>query len=749
LVPEMSFIAALPFVTPWLFGAGAAAVSIPIIIHLLTRRRFRIQPWAAMEFLLAAHRRNIRRLRIQQLILLLLRCVAILLLAAGVAQFTPQGRALAALLGSDQTLSVVVWDDAYTMGYQPPGNNSVFSNSRDLLTGWLAALSGAQRVAILRGSAYQAPLMDSPTADISLALNAVRAQNVTDAGADLAGGLERALKIVLAEKDQSSFRQVWLVTDCARAACGADQEGNIADRIRKAAEQISVAGAELRVIDVGSPDAANMAITALETLRTVTVVNQPIRVKCTIVNDTPTAAAGVPVVFSLDGVPAGRQTIDRIDAGSSVTFTITLLRQATEPGMHVIEASLPPDSLPIDDVRRIVVQAVPSVPVLLVDGEPGDPERDILPSTAWLSAALAPEMGTSIFAPQTISELQLQDETLEHYRVVVLSDTGAPDAAMTERLRQFVSGGGLLMIFPGPDTNPAQWTTALETQGLLPAILSPTVTGPNGTVSFSLKGEINSVTLPFIQAEQDGIHTGFTDVHISRYMLLQPPVESHAQIIAQFSNGAPAVVMRRVDQGNVVLWATTCDTRWTDFPAQPSFLPFMYELFFAALPDQQEKWNLQVGQAIAAGAGELSDPLWHGPDGITISMNRRISGDTVELVSDPLWQAGIYQNSSGQSAVVNVDPADADIRHVEVDQIAALLGISTADVLTNPRSLADLTVNQATSAGDAGQRMLMLALAALVLEALLARAFSHYSHGSEARAKQKGAQRPNLETLKT
>ncbi len=84
----------LPFVTPWLFAAGAASVSIPIVIHLLNRRRFRIQAWAAMEFLLAAHRRNVRKLKLQRWLLLLLRCLALLLLAAGIAQFLPPGAVL-------------------------------------------------------------------------------------------------------------------------------------------------------------------------------------------------------------------------------------------------------------------------------------------------------------------------------------------------------------------------------------------------------------------------------------------------------------------------------------------------------------------------------------------------------------------------------------------------------------------------------------------------------------------------------
>src|SRR5438094_533363 len=51
-------VLAIGFIAPWIMGGAAAATSVPIIIHLLNKRRFKIMFWAAMDFLLAAHRRN-------------------------------------------------------------------------------------------------------------------------------------------------------------------------------------------------------------------------------------------------------------------------------------------------------------------------------------------------------------------------------------------------------------------------------------------------------------------------------------------------------------------------------------------------------------------------------------------------------------------------------------------------------------------------------------------------------------------
>src|ERR1700680_2098769 len=69
--------------------AGAGAVSVPIIIHLLNRRRFKVVSWAAMRFLLAAQKQNTRRMRLEQLILLMVRVTLIALIVFAMASVMP------------------------------------------------------------------------------------------------------------------------------------------------------------------------------------------------------------------------------------------------------------------------------------------------------------------------------------------------------------------------------------------------------------------------------------------------------------------------------------------------------------------------------------------------------------------------------------------------------------------------------------------------------------------------------------
>ena len=83
------------FETPLLVGmVTAGAASVPIVIHLLNRRRFRIVPWAAMRFLLAAQKKNTRRMRLEQLLLLAVRTLLVLLLVLAMASVMPWSESL-------------------------------------------------------------------------------------------------------------------------------------------------------------------------------------------------------------------------------------------------------------------------------------------------------------------------------------------------------------------------------------------------------------------------------------------------------------------------------------------------------------------------------------------------------------------------------------------------------------------------------------------------------------------------------
>ncbi|HJS07427.1 MAG TPA: BatA domain-containing protein, partial [Pirellulales bacterium] len=119
------------FGSAWMLGWAAAAL-LPILIHLWSRRKFREESWAAMEFLLAAMRKNARRIQLEQWLLLAVRTAILLVLALALAD--PQLLLLAGWTGGargGQTHVLLVIDGSYSMDVRQDGK-SRFDAAREL-----------------------------------------------------------------------------------------------------------------------------------------------------------------------------------------------------------------------------------------------------------------------------------------------------------------------------------------------------------------------------------------------------------------------------------------------------------------------------------------------------------------------------------------------------------------------------------------------------------------------------------------
>ncbi|MFL5340968.1 MAG: BatA domain-containing protein, partial [Gemmataceae bacterium] len=124
------------FLTPLTaLATAAAAASIPIIIHLLNRKRFRVVPWAAMRFLLAAQKRTVRKLRVEQWLLLAVRTLLILLLILAMVSVLPWTEPLwnrlfpggvgPATVKSGRTHRIIAIDGSFSMGRRAEQDQAV------------------------------------------------------------------------------------------------------------------------------------------------------------------------------------------------------------------------------------------------------------------------------------------------------------------------------------------------------------------------------------------------------------------------------------------------------------------------------------------------------------------------------------------------------------------------------------------------------------------------------------------------
>jgi hypothetical protein len=180
----------MSFLNPILL-AGLAAVSIPIIIHLLNRRKFRRVTWAAMRFLQNAIEQNQRRLRVEDLILLALRCLLLALLAIALARPAILSEA-ASVFGQSKVTGVIIVDNSGSMGLTD-GVATRFEKAKKAAEEALDAMPAGSATAVYLASDIVNKVIPEPTFDLNLARKALRDAPLTDRSTDLFPALQAAL----------------------------------------------------------------------------------------------------------------------------------------------------------------------------------------------------------------------------------------------------------------------------------------------------------------------------------------------------------------------------------------------------------------------------------------------------------------------------------------------------------------------------------------------------------------------------
>jgi hypothetical protein len=248
----------MSFLNPALV-AGTLLFAVPLVIHLLNRQRHKKRPWAAMEFLLRAWQKQRNRLRNENLLLLLLRCLVPILLALAIARPVLQGAA--SLLGGGGTVHhVMVVDGSYSMGYREDGSSSSFDRARTLVGKLLDRFEQSQdrsdKVTLVLGGVRPRFLVRGDL-DLQTARNQwLLMQKPEDGAGELADSLRQVLATL--EADDTDVR-VYVFSDLQARSLGKalqtpDQkpEAELTDTARDLVEQLKLRpGTQVHWIDTG------------------------------------------------------------------------------------------------------------------------------------------------------------------------------------------------------------------------------------------------------------------------------------------------------------------------------------------------------------------------------------------------------------------------------------------------------------------------------------------------------------------
>ena len=465
------------FLSPWFAIAGLVLAAGPIAIHLLNRRRYRVVPWAAMEFLRHAIRRSRRLIRLQDLLLLLLRTVCVLLFGLAMARpFLTRGSA--ALGANEPVHAVLVVDNSLSMAYERL-DGTVLERAKGRAGEFIERLPPGSRISILPlcGSAQDFSLGAYSTKED--ALEALAAIEPVDRAATAEAAIDLA-KEACRRVPNPPAKQVVFLSD--------QQEGNWP--AESLAAQLESLPATLQVVETAEKDAENAWIADFRLQEGIADVGSPAVFLATVRFDGALPRQDVQVTLSVDGAVLATQTIE-LQPGQAreVRFPPYQFDVPVPPGRVAFvpaEVSIPPDRLPADDRRCLAVPVVAALPVVFVDqlGPDEDVQRDRLGETFRLRRLLAPVTQRGPRDPQLVQVRHLKldrldVEVLKDARLVVVAGLPQPRPEAVKLLREYVEQGGSLVLAAGGDFDPAAWSEAawLDGAGILPAPLKPASLG--------------------------------------------------------------------------------------------------------------------------------------------------------------------------------------------------------------------------------------------------------------------------------
>lgn len=721
----------LGLINPGFAVAGAAMVAIPIIIHILNRRRYRIQQWAAMKFLLEAMRRNRRRLQFEQWILLAARCLALLLL--GLALARPTGCADSSLASFAQRagLHVIVIDNSYSMAYEAdrPDAKTHFDQAKKVAKQIVDQLSGGgESVAIITTSRPATAVIARPSYDLAAVTSAIDRIPQGAGATDLAGAL-RMTQSLGEEFERLPALTLHVITDATASAFRGESANELANLGPTLAQRF-------RVIhyDLGKGGQWNQAVTSLASARGLVRQGFPNDFAAVVRGYGPSHDARL--LWKLDEQPLPGGATLRPEPATEPSIQSGV--QFGEGGLHVISATLAGDDrLQIDNTRWRVVDVASELKVLLVEGKRGI--GPLAGSAAFLRLALAPPAEgeaapTSYLAPEVISDLELGDRVLTDYRAIFLADVAGITATVADRLKIFVEQGGTLIVFGGEQIDRDSYNANLAPRRLMPGMLVKRVTRPDGGRPFTFDFRPAGAVHPFLGAFRGLANSGLDTAEVIEYWQIEPLTDGSVQRVLDYLPNAgqpadPAITVHGVGEGLVVFISTTANAEWTTFPAKPAYLTLVHELVSSAVRGSERWLNLEVGDVleVPSSIGITQQPTLTDAKVEQITLEQATGADGRAIYrSPPLTEPGLYRLATGARVipvVVNVPDDEADITHLDENALKAALGGIEMDFAGDSVPQAAVA---ARTGNDYGWIILLSLLVLLGLECFMAMRFGHY-----------------------
>jgi hypothetical protein len=518
----------LGFLTPW-FLAGAAAVGLPVYIHLLRQYRQKPVPFSSLMFFEKRQQSSIKHRRLKYLLLFALRCAFIALLVLAFAR--PYIHSSSAAAGNGGRTIVFAVDNSFSMR-----QDDRFTKAKDEAKAEINKMRASDRGQIVTFGGPSKLLTDM-TPDKQVLLGALASLEPGD--------------------DTSSYAEISRVLRSTAESLKTHIDAHIFTDDQKSS--LPAAFSDLKLDDGTVLTVHNVAPDKLIPNWTVESVDAPRRVFDTKKVRTVATIAGFntddatrKVTLVANGKPVESKDV-KISAGGRAT--VEFLTLDVPYGLTKCEVRLDSaDAFPQDDHWLFSVERADPKPALLVHADQ-DSASPLYIKTALESATDA------AFTIDSQTPTQATNDNISKFAFVILSDPGPLPAKLEESLTSYVQAGGAILVALGHNATPGRNVPVAGIPVLQIHTIQPETEHVQSVASLD-------TSYPAFSGAQN-----WDGVEIFQYVTLQAPSDS--RIAAKMANGLPLAIDRKVGEGHVLIFASAFNNISNNLPLQPVWLPFL------------------------------------------------------------------------------------------------------------------------------------------------------------------------------
>ena len=674
----------ISFLNPLLL-LGILGASIPIIIHLINKKKAISHRFAAIDFILQTNKRISIKFKLRQLILLILRASLIAFLAIALARPFIKNFIGGTPEKDVPTSNVIIVDDSYSMQYAD-NHESFFMSARKAARGIINNLTKNDDAAVITCSSLGSQVLPELDYDKKNLLNFIEQAQPSFATTHIAHALDAAVEILTTEKP--SVKRIFLLTDLTR-------NGWDIDWFRSGNEKLRSHVSNIHIVDMSEGrELKNMAITHIEPQCNVSERSAESTIKVTVSNYTTTGVKNLLAQVFLDQKKVA-QGFFNIEANASETkeFYFSLEKGKDHTGWVEISE----DSLNTDNKRYFAINTSNKLDALLIDG---DPKTNIYESeTFYLEKALNPgrEHASSI-KPTICSIHEIKNFNFANFDIVFLCNVETLPLEKIHELDKFVKEGGSVIFSLGNKVDSNYYNNSFGT--LLPHRLHTARTFSSDSPLSEeqpLHLKPTEPIHPALRILSETNMSTLSSVKFYRVFYVDPALVGNCKTIISFSDNTPALIERQVDRGRCVLFTSSLDRDWTDMPVKPFFLPLMQQLCrFSTgnITEEIQNETLVKHDWQSPCPEDINSLEITNPEGTRAVLQPQLINNEKSFLYNDTNLPGIYSVTVDgkphpqfpQKFPVNVDTAESNLVKIDQKELAALMGGINLTITTSPVS---------------------------------------------------------------